>query len=119
MMVLIGFHSISFAVFSKVFATQEGLRRPTRSSNASSATSRWKSAWSSGWSCSCSASPAHSWPSATGARRTFGPLDPSRVLRIVIPSSLALTMGCEVILVSFFLSILGLRIRRLERVPGP
>ena len=25
MMVLIGFHSISFAVFSKVFATQEGL----------------------------------------------------------------------------------------------
>jgi hypothetical protein len=51
------------------------------------------------------------WSSAT-----FGPLDPERVMRLVIPSVLGLTLGCEVVLVSFFLSLLGLRIRRLEKV---
>ena len=55
----------------------------------------------------------HDWSTAA-----FGGLDPSQVMRIVIPSGLALTMGCEVVLVSFFLSILGLRIRRLEKGPG-
>ncbi len=46
----------------------------------------------------------------------FGDLDPSRVLRAVIPSVVAVTLGCEVLLSSFFLSMLGLRVRR--RDPG-
>jgi glycosyltransferase involved in cell wall biosynthesis len=38
----------------------------------------------------------------------FGPIDPSRTLRIVIPSVLSLVLGCQVTLASCFLSILGL-----------
>jgi hypothetical protein len=38
----------------------------------------------------------------------FGPLDPQKELRIVIPSVLLLVLGCQTILSSFFLSILGL-----------
>jgi hypothetical protein len=48
---------------------------------------------------------------------SFGPLDPGRVLRLVIPSGLALTLGVETMLFSFFFSILGLKVRRMEAAP--
>jgi len=47
---------------------------------------------------------------AWGARQ-FGPLDPSRSLRVVVPSVTFLTLGLQVILSSFFLSVLGLKRR--------
>lgn len=43
--------------------------------------------------------------------RSFGPLDPTRTMRVVIPSIASLTLGVEIILSSFFLSILGMRRR--------
>jgi hypothetical protein len=38
----------------------------------------------------------------------FGSLNASVVLRTVLPSVLALTLGCQILLASFFLSVLGL-----------
>ncbi len=43
----------------------------------------------------------------------FGPLDASRIMRLAIPSAMALMLGSQVILASFYLSVLGLKIRRL------
>jgi hypothetical protein len=42
---------------------------------------------------------------------SFGPLQPTRVLRIIVPSILALTLGAQMVLGSFFLSLLGFRRR--------
>lgn len=42
----------------------------------------------------------------------FGDLDIEHVARIVIPSSMAITLGIETVLFSFFLSTLGINIRR-------
>lgn len=42
---------------------------------------------------------------------SFGPLDPSKTLRLVIPSIACLTVGLQVIFSSFFLSVLGLKRR--------
>jgi len=39
----------------------------------------------------------------------FGPLDPHETLRAVIPAVMTLVLGCQVVLASFFLSVLGLR----------
>ena len=39
---------------------------------------------------------------------SFGELDPQQVLRIVVPSTLALTLGFQIVLSSFFLSVLGM-----------
>jgi hypothetical protein len=39
----------------------------------------------------------------------FGAVDPSHMLRLVIPSAFALMLGVQIICGSFFLSILGLR----------
>ena len=43
--------------------------------------------------------------------RGYGPLNPERVMRLVIPSVATLTLGVQTIFGSFFLSILGLRRR--------
>ena len=41
--------------------------------------------------------------------RSFGPLDPSKMLRLVVPAVTAVTLGFQIVLSSFFLSVLGLR----------
>ena len=45
------------------------------------------------------------------ARGSYGPLDPVRMLRLVMPAVFALTLGVQITTSSFFLSILGLRRR--------
>jgi hypothetical protein len=40
---------------------------------------------------------------------SFGPLDPSKMLRLVVPAATAVTLGFQIVLSSFFLSVLGLR----------
>ena len=41
--------------------------------------------------------------------RSFGPLDTSKTMRIVIPAATLLALGSQIVLSSFFLSVLGLR----------
>ncbi|MDR3722847.1 MAG: hypothetical protein P4L00_14710, partial [Candidatus Acidoferrales bacterium] len=38
----------------------------------------------------------------------FGALDPDKTLRIVIPGFVALTLGIQIVLSSFFVSVLGM-----------
>jgi len=51
------------------------------------------------------------WAVTHWAREGFGGLDPRQMLRIVMPSVFALTLGVQIITSSFFLSILALRRR--------
>jgi glycosyltransferase involved in cell wall biosynthesis len=108
MAILIGFQSVVFATFTKIFAISEGLLpedpRLTR-------TFRYVTlevglvvgvllilagagAWVLGleyWRI-----------------RQFGALDPEKTLRIVIPGVVCFTLGFQVVLSSFFLSVLGM-----------
>jgi hypothetical protein len=45
------------------------------------------------------------------SKTAFGSLDPSKTLRLVIPSLTCLTVGLQIVLSSFFLSVLGLKRR--------
>ncbi|MEG4964121.1 MULTISPECIES: glycosyltransferase family 2 protein [unclassified Microcoleus] len=45
------------------------------------------------------------------SKTAFGTLDPSKTLRLVIPSLTCLTVGLQMVLSSFFLSVLGLKRR--------
>jgi glycosyltransferase involved in cell wall biosynthesis len=106
--VALGFQSVVFAVFTKVYAIQAGLlpedRRLTRITRrvplevgllvgalllALGAAGTVAAVW--GW-----------------GEQSFGPLDASRTLRRVIPSVLALILGFQTVFSSFFLSVLGL-----------
>jgi hypothetical protein len=42
----------------------------------------------------------------------FGELDPQQTLRLVVPAVVALTLGFQVMLSSFFLSVLGMSRKR-------
>ncbi len=107
-MVLIGFQSVSFAVLGKVFAMTSGLMP-----------------WSSSlrrifdWitletGLLCGGLLAFGGIAGLVAAvyiwnlHGFGPLDPQRTLRWVIPAVTATSLGFQIVLSSFFLSMLGL-----------
>jgi glycosyltransferase involved in cell wall biosynthesis len=108
MTTLIGFQSVVFATFTKLFAISEGLLpedpRLTRMSRYMTLEVglivgvllilAGAGAWVLGleyWRI-----------------RQFGPLDPEKTLRLVIPGVVCFTLGFQVVLSSFFLSVLGL-----------
>ena len=108
MAILIGFQSINFAVFTKVFAiTERLLPEDPRLSKmfrfvtletglilGALLTLAGAATWIFGLSY---------WRS-----RHFGPLDPDKTLRIVIPGFVSFTLGIEIVLSSFFVSVLGM-----------
>ncbi len=109
--ILLGFQSIAFAVFTKLFAISEGLHPPDplldrlfRYINLELGLLVGTILAIFGFALSVYA--VRVW----GAQH-FGPLDMSRTLRMVIPAALSLTLGVQAIFSSFFLSVLGLRRR--------
>lgn len=109
--ILIGFQAVNFAAFSKIFATSEGLlpENPLLTRMYRYITLEvglaigalliviGMATWVFGLSY---------WKS-----HSFGPLDPDKALRITIPGLVTLTLGFQVVLSSFFISVLGMRRR--------
>lgn len=105
----IGFQAVCFAFFTKIFAISEGLLPDSPRLDRMFRFITLETglivglvlivlgivgsfAALSGWS-----------------HQDYGPLNPSRTLRLVIPAVTALTLGAQTVLSSFFLSVLGLR----------
>jgi glycosyltransferase involved in cell wall biosynthesis len=109
--IIIGFQSILFAVFTKIFAISEGLLPEDPRLNRSFQYVTLEVGLvialvliSAGLSGSVYA--YWYWD-----RLSYGNLDPSQTMRVVIPAVTCLTVGCQSLFSSFFLSILGLRRR--------
>jgi hypothetical protein len=119
MAVLIGFQATCFAVLANTYAIDQGLlAQDSRIWSASRrVTLELGLAVGAGLVLiGLAASFAAIWD---WGEQSFGHLDPSRTLRAVIPSALALTLGCQVALSSFFLSILGLKVTSRTRAAVP
>jgi hypothetical protein len=104
--VLLGLHAIGFATFTKVFAISEGLlpedarfRRLVRYVSLETGLLVGTVLMVVGLVASVLA--LGGW-----AEGHFGGLDPQQTLRLVIPAAVSLTLGFEIVLASFFLSIL-------------
>jgi hypothetical protein len=109
--VVTGFQAILFAVFTKVFAVSEKLLPEDPRLNRMFRYVTLETGLLVG-SVLLVVGLAASVYAFTGWRaRGFGPLDPSRTLRLVIPAATALMLGLQIVLSSFFLSVLGLRRR--------
>lgn len=109
--VLLGFQSIAFALFTKVFAISEGLLPvdPTLDRLFHYITLELGLATGSLLTIAGLATSAYAvggWGS-----KHFGPLYYSYTMRLVIPAALLLTLGAQTIFASFFMSVLGLRRR--------
>jgi len=110
--VFLGYQATTFAVLSKVFAINVGLRpweprfqRVFKYLTMEAGLAAGALLFAAGVGLAVAAL-------VYWKVRAFGPLDPRLALRVVIPSALLLMLGCQTILSSFFLSVLGLRARR-------
>ena len=108
-MVLIGFQSVLFSALSKLFAMttglvpwKPGLARLFNTITLEAGLLIGALLIIGGVAASCFA--LIYW-----GRADFGLLDPARTMRIVIPAVLAVVLGCQIIMSSFFFSMLGLR----------
>ena len=111
-LVLIGVQLIAFAAMSKVFASLEGLHAPDTRVN-------WllkhalEPIMIMGAACLLLGFFGTALVLRMWANVSFGPLDPTRTMRIVIPSVMLLALGCQLIFNAFFVSLLGMRNRPL------
>jgi hypothetical protein len=109
--IIIGFQSILFAVFTKIFAISEGLLPEDPRLNRAFQYVTLElglivALVLIGAGLGGSVYAYWYWD-----RVSFGNLDPAQTMRVVIPAVTCLTIGCQTLFSSFFLSILGLKRR--------
>jgi len=109
--ILLGFQAIAFSVFTKLFATSEGLLPADRLLDRLFEYITLEVGLAVGAVLSLLGFCVSIY-AVSGWREThFGTLDYPHTMRLVIPASLFLTLGVQTIFASFFLSVLGLRRR--------
>jgi glycosyltransferase involved in cell wall biosynthesis len=112
--VLVGFQAVLFSVLSRIYAMCEGLLPPSARLERLFKYITLEVGLGVGILVFLGGLTGSILAVVKWGQSGFGPLDASRTLRLAIPSAMALMLGCQVILASFYLSVLGLRIRRLE-----
>lgn len=107
----IGFQTVLFAVFAKAFAISEGLLpndpRFTRVSGYFSL----EAGLIAGAATLLTGLALSLYAVFIWKEKSFGDLDPIRMMRIVIPAITCLGIGVQIVFASFFLSLLGLKRR--------
>ena len=109
--VLVGFASVSFGVFTKIFAVGEGLLPPDPRLSRLFEYVTLEVGLVLGLIFLCLGAVGTTIAVANWYAVDFGPLSTDRVTRLVIPSALCLALGVQIVLTSFFVSVLGLRTR--------
>jgi glycosyltransferase involved in cell wall biosynthesis len=111
-MVITGFQSVLFAVLSRVFAVQEGLFPRSDKYQRIFRYVDLERGLIAGVLLTLTGLASTGFAIWEWSQRGFGTLNIEHTARIVIPSGLAITLGLETILFSFFLSTLGINVRR-------
>ncbi len=109
MAVLLGFQAVVFAAFTKVFAISEGLMPDDKRLNRMFRYITLETGLAAGFVLIVFGVVASLLAIESWGVRNFGVLDPEQTLRLVIPAVLSVTLGFEVVLSSFFLSVLGMK----------
>ena len=109
--VIIGFQAVNFAVFTKVFAVSEGLLPENPRFSRALDIITLEIGLIVGALLMVTGIAGSVYALTGWEAKSFGNLDPTSTMRIVIPSVTALTLGFEIILSSFFLSILRMKRR--------
>jgi hypothetical protein len=106
--VLLGFQSIWFAVFTKLFAVSEGLHPPDPTLDRFFRYITLEVGLAVGAVLLVGGFAASLMAVVGWGLQHFGPLDYSHTMRIVILAVMLLTLGAQTVFTSFFLSVLGL-----------
>ena len=109
--IIIGFQCILFAVFTKIFAISEGLLPEDPRLNRAFRYVTLEVGLIVGLLLIIAGLSGSVYAYWYWDRLSYGNLDPSQTMRVVIPAATCLTVGCQTLFSSFFLSILGLKRR--------
>ena len=109
--VIIGFQTILFALFTKIFATSEGLLPADPRLDRAFRYITLETGLVVGAILLVSGSAGSLIALGIWSAASFGELDPTSTLRLVVVSGTALALGSQTVLASFFFSVLGLRRR--------
>lgn len=107
--IVIGFQAVNFSLFTKIFAVSEGLLPTDKRLDRIFNYVTLEAGLVAGATLVLIGLGMSVYAVSSWGAHSFGDLEPNKILRIVIPSVTALTIGFEVILSSFFLSVLGLK----------
>ncbi|HEY0142007.1 MAG TPA: glycosyltransferase family 2 protein [Thermoanaerobaculia bacterium] len=109
--VLLGFQAVVFAVFTKVYAISAGLLPQDRRVERVLRLITLEAGLIIGFLLVMFGLGGSLFAVGVWGKSDFSALNPSESMRIIVPSVVALTLGAQVILSSFFLSVLGMRRR--------
>jgi len=109
MAIVIGFQTVVFAVFTKVFATTQGLLPEDLRLNKLFHYIKLETGLLVGSLLLAGGLFLSVYVFSSWRAQQYGPLNPSQTLRLVIPAVTLMMLGLQTILASFFLSILGLK----------
>jgi glycosyltransferase involved in cell wall biosynthesis len=109
MAIIIGYQTVIFAIFTKVFAITEGLLPEDARLAMMFRHIKLEIGIIAGTLLLVAGIGLSVYALSFWSATSFGPLDPSRTLRLVIPAATLITIGLQTVLSSFFLSILGLK----------
>lgn len=110
--VTVGFQAVVFSVFTKIFAVSEGLLPPDPRLDKLFRVVTLEVGVVAGVAIGAVGLGGAMYALTVWSRHSFGAIEPTSMLRIVVPSAVCLALGCQMVLSSFFLSILGLKRRR-------
>jgi len=107
--IVVGFQSIVFAVFTKVFAISEGLLPVDPRVPATLDVVTLEKGLIAGGILVLAGLLGSAFTLSTWGLHSFGPLQPSETMRTIIPSITSITLGVQIVFSSFFLSVLRLK----------
>ncbi|HXK23350.1 MAG TPA: glycosyltransferase family 2 protein [Myxococcota bacterium] len=108
--VVLGAQSVIFAAFTKVYAVTHGLHPPDPRLDRLFRFVTLETGLLAGALLLLAGAFGTTLALDLWGRHSFGDLDPRSTLRLIIPSTLFIALGFQIILSSFFLSVLGLGI---------
>ncbi|HYK22225.1 MAG TPA: glycosyltransferase family 2 protein [Pyrinomonadaceae bacterium] len=106
--VLTGFQAVNFAVFTKIFGVTSGLLPPDAKLEKAFKYITLESGLVTGVALFLTGLALTIFAVSDWGAHSFGALEPTKILRLVIPAVSAMMLGSEIVLSSFFLSVLGL-----------
>lgn len=113
MMIEVGFQAVLFAVLSRAYAVQEGLVPQSARMQIVERVFSLESGILSGLALLATGASLVGYAVSVWSETGFGNLHVAQITRIAISSSLAISLGFEVILTSFLLSTLKLNVRAM------
>jgi hypothetical protein len=106
--IICGFQSIAFWLLAKVFAVNHGLLPPDPTLARLTSVLTLEIGVLLGLALLLGGLAASAYAIGLWSTASFGPLDPTQSLRVVVPAATVLILGLQIMFASFFLSVLGL-----------